>query len=47
MPNLSLTGDEVDQVVGYLENENQRLVGKKTNDAKNETNQHQYHMHAH
>ena len=47
MPNLSLTGDEVDQVVGYLENENQRLVGGKTNDAKSETNRHEYHMHVH
>ena len=47
MPNLSLTGDEVDQVVGYLENENERLVGGKTNDAKSETSQHEYHVHVH
>lgn len=47
MPNLSLTGDEVDQVVGYLENENQRLAGGKTNDAKNETKQQDHHTHAH
>jgi protein SCO1/2 len=47
MPNLRLGDNDVALLIKYLEAENKRLVEGKTNDAKNETDQHSHHNHAH